>query len=238
MMNAIAEGFIFAAAASQPRCAELRPKQYTTTVLKSKLDRVSLSESDERIYEAWNGTEPQFQDWKENFSIRPNRDGIQHAYAETVACFLRALIEFEQPAKKPVTELGHSQGAAHAHVSAFYKRRQAGMRSAGPIGYGGPPWALDERCVPGSVRVTTPRDPVPCDQLKWIPFFRRLKRMPRTEIDGCPGAKNLCVLDHDYIVYARGIARFSANIGDVEGERKMYELMEICNQQWRCLEGI
>jgi len=55
---------------------------------------------------------------------------------------------------------------------------------------------------------------------------------------GCPGARKLCVLDHDYIVYARGIARFSANIGDVEGERKMYELMGVCNQQWRTLEQI
>lgn len=237
-MNALAEGYLFAAAASQPQCAELRPKSYSTTVLKNNLDRVSISESEERIYEAWNGTTPQYLDWKENFSIFPNRDGIHGAYANAVSLFLRALIEIEEPTKKPVTELGHSQGGAHAHVSAFYKRRQAHMRSAGPISYGGSPWTMNESCVPGSVRVTTPRDPVPCDHLRWFPFFRRVKRMPRTEIDGCPGARRICVLDHDYTVYARGIARFSTNIGDAEGERKMYELMEICNQQWRSLEGI
>jgi len=237
-MNALAEGFLFAAAASQQQCCALISKSYTRNVLKNDIDRVSIWESEERIYEGWNGTEPHLQDWKENFDVCPNRDGIHHGCAVSVDRLLRALIDIEESTKKPVTEVGHSQGGAHAHVSAYYKRRQAHMRSAGPICYGGSPWAMDEYCVPSGVRVTCGRDPVPCDRLAWLPFFRRIKRLPRIHLVGCPGARKLCVLDHDYIVYARGIARFSANIGDVEGERKMYELMGVCNQQWRTLEQI
>jgi len=237
-MNALAEDFLFSAAASQPQCAVLIPKRWSATVLRNKLDRVTIWECDESIVEGWNGTQPDAEDWEENFSISPNHDGIHHGYAEAVEWFLRALIDTEKAAKKPVTEVGHSQGGAHAMVSAFYKRKQAGMRSAGPHSYGAPPWTMDEACVPSGVRVTCGHDPVPCDRLAWLPFFRRIRRIPRIHIDGCPGGRRLAVLDHDYIVYARGLARWSANLGDVEGERKMHELMEVCNQQWRKLEGV
>ena len=237
-MNALAENFLLAAAASQPQCAVLIDKKWSHTVLRNKLDRVTISECDEEIKEGHNGTQPDAEDWRVNFDFAPNRDGIQHEYAKAIECFLRALIDREKPAGKPVTELGHSQGGAKAFVSAFYKRRIGGMRSAGPHSYGGSMWAMDENCVPSGVRVTCGRDPVPCDRLSWLPFFRRIKRIPRIHLDGCPGARRLCILDHDYTVYARGIARWCALIGDSEGQRKMNELGEIVNQQWRVLQGI
>jgi hypothetical protein len=114
------------------------------------------------------------------------------------------------------------------------------MRSGGPFGYGGPMWAIDERVVPNGMRTVCGDDPVSMES-KWLrlfPFFRRVKRIPATRIQGCPGGKCIALLDHDYIPYLHGMALECKRQDDAEGAKKMCEMMEVCNQQWRKLEGI
>ena len=227
--------FMFAAAATQPQVREILPKEYSFTELKSERDRVSIWECDTHFIEGYNGTEPKWVDWAENFDFWPNRDGIQHEYANTVQRFTRSLVDLEK--SKPVRGVGHSQGSAHAFASAFYKWMLARQTTEWVYGTGGPAWALDERKVKGS-RAVCGRDPVTMECFNRFRFFKRIKRLPKTQLEGCPGGKKLCILDHDLIPYANGFAIECKKSGDVEGERKMHELMEVCNQQWRGLEGV